>query len=588
MNTNHIKSKCNFSHSLPLIVLWLIGCESNPTNMSVTSNGCYPGESCVEYQGTGPSGETGFGDPICILSPTSDVPLNISQGYSSQHKAHDVVGTQIKAIFDGTIRAEYGMYGSWGCYSTGLCYGSTTCPCVSDPQNKDMHITQCLPAATNYYYSGGSYSYGAGSACYIEACGSDMCQNKERPCHNQVTLESSDGNYRFRVLHIKELLVNKGDTVKAGTPIAVIGNTGWSCSSSENGMGIHGHMNLYEYDKDKKVWGLLSNWPSWVSKDCKQQASCGNSKCEAGEDCNTCIQDCACQGGLTCMNGSCAMPMPTWRVVNSGTNFQLFAVWGSAGTDFWATGSNGTFIRWNGSNWNPVTSSSFSSFRGIWGSGKNDIWAVGSGPTILRWSGVNWATVPPGPNPLYGVFGTASDDVWAVGGNGSTVLHWNGSNWLTSELGANNTILQGIWAANRSDAWAVGFDAVTLASVMLRWNGSVWANIGSGTGNALRAIRGISSSDVWAVGENGTIIRWNGSSWNAISSSVNAPLFGIWVISSNDAWAVGQSGTILHWNGTGWSRSNSPITENLRAIWGVSSSDIWAVGDNGTTIHYSP
>ena len=296
---------------LGIIVIVSMSCQASSNDSSTVETGCYPGEPCIEYQDPGgPPGDTGVGDPICLLSPTGDVPLKTTQSYSAAHKAHDVVGAKIKAPFDGIIRSEFGIYGSWGCYSSGLCYGSKTCQCLLDVDMKH-HITQCDDKITNHYYSGGSYSYAKGAPCYSEMCNSDMCQHPERPCHNQITLESTDGLYRFRALHINKLLVKTGDTVTAGTEIAEIGNTGWSCSSTEAGMGVHGHLNLYEKYTDKEtnkeVWGLVTDWPTWISKNCDSQASCGNGKCEVGENCKTCIQDCACMGGLSCINNVCTM-----------------------------------------------------------------------------------------------------------------------------------------------------------------------------------------------------------------------------------------------------------------------------------------
>ena len=62
-------------------------------------------------------------------------------------------------------------------------------------------------------------------------CGGDNCKNPSLPCANRVGLEfAENGNsFLFRVLHIQRLLVDPGPAgvqVKAGDPIAVVGNTG--------------------------------------------------------------------------------------------------------------------------------------------------------------------------------------------------------------------------------------------------------------------------------------------------------------------------------------------------------------------------
>ncbi len=81
-----------------------------------------------------------------------------------------------------------------------------------------------------------------------------------------------------------------------------------------------------------------------------------------------------------------------------------------------------------------------------------------------------------------------------------------------------------------------------------------------------------SSSDVFAVGINGTIVHYNGSAWKSTDNVTTNYLYGVWGSSSSDVFAVGGSGTILHYDGTTWSAMTSGTTSYLHGVWGSSPS----------------
>ena len=62
--------------------------------------------------------------------------------------------------------------------------------------------------------------------------------------------------------------------------------------------------------------------------------------------------------------------------------------------------------------------------------GADDGWAVGSDGTIIRWDGTEWSNVTsPTTKTLYSVFMVGADDGWAVGDYG-TIIHWTGTEWI--------------------------------------------------------------------------------------------------------------------------------------------------------------
>ena len=97
------------------------------------------------------------------------------------------------------------------------------------------------------------------------------------------------------------------------------------------------------------------------------------------------------------------------------------------------------------------------------------------------------------------------------------------------------------------------------------------------------------ADDIWAVGD--AIIHWTKATAWALQPSPNALLRDVWGTDRSNVWAVGEGGTILHYDGMQWEQVASPTTQSLRAIWGSSRSDVWAVGydntyDRGLVIRY--
>jgi hypothetical protein len=73
------------------------------------------------------------------------------------------------------------------------------------------------------------------------------------------------------------------------------------------------------------------------------------------------------------------------------------------------------------------------------------------------------------------------------------------------------------------------------------------------TTNAIRDIWGTSPSDVFAVGDNGTILHYDGSVWSAMASGTTASLGRVWGASSREVYTSG-----LRYDGSGWSPLTPP------------------------------
>jgi hypothetical protein len=164
-----------------------------------------------------------------------------------------------------------------------------------------------------------------------------------------------------------------------------------------------------------------------------------------------------------------------------------------------------------------------------------------------------------------------------------------------------------VFAASRSQAWAVGFEQLgsgSSAPLLERWNGSRWAIAsgapGTATGTDLDGVAGTGPADVWIVGQGPTggplIEHFNGTSWTTVPTPAD-PIHSLPALQSvsadspTDAWAggsttgvVGATATplIWHWNGTAWKPAKAvPVpcyACAVASIAAISSTDVWALG----------
>jgi len=74
----------------------------------------------------------------------------------------------------------------------------------------------------------------------------------------------------------------------------------------------------------------------------------------------------------------------------SPTTSNLYSVFMVNASDGWAVGSDGTIIRWNGTNWSTWASPTTRRLLSVFMVDTSDGWAVGYEGTIIRWIGTEW------------------------------------------------------------------------------------------------------------------------------------------------------------------------------------------------------
>ncbi|MDY6835380.1 MAG: IPT/TIG domain-containing protein [Chloroflexota bacterium] len=162
-----------------------------------------------------------------------------------------------------------------------------------------------------------------------------------------------------------------------------------------------------------------------------------------------------------------------------------------------------------------------------------------------------------------------------------TSLASNGVYWGTANSG-NTKWISSVWGSSGSDVFAVGDDGT-----ILHYNGSSWTSMDSGTTEWLYSVWGASSSSVFVAGGDGSVLYYDGSNWSTLVEGPQSYQYeSIWGSSASDVFGVGSDGTVMHYDGSAWSPMSSGITQTLFSVWGISSMDVFAVGDDGIIIQY--
>jgi hypothetical protein len=157
----------------------------------------------------------------------------------------------------------------------------------------------------------------------------------------------------------------------------------------------------------------------------------------------------------------------------------------------------------------------------------------------------------------------------------------NFSTWIPISSGVTKDI-NSLWRAVGSNIFAVG-----QSGTIIHYNGSTWTSMGSGTTNDLNYVWGAADTDVFAVGKSGVVTHYDGSMWTLMDSGVKGDLYSVWGSDGANVFAVGSSGVILYYDGGTWSSLVSTVTKDLTCVWGAAFNSVYAVGNTGTILHYN-
>ncbi len=266
----------------------------------------------------------------------------------------------------------------------------------------------------------------------------------------------------------------------------------------------------------------------------------------------------------------------------------LYDVWGTDRSNVWAVGNGGIILHYDGARWMSVTSPTAEGLGALWGSSRSDVWAVGYDLTqkrglIVRFDGNSWSLQSSASifdNVIFSaIWGTGPRDIWIAGrledGSAGKLLHLNAvGHWedKTPAAGAGDS-LSGVWLSTSTSGWAVGS-----GGVIMQLSGSTWTPLNpSATMSNLKAVSGLSGSEVWALGWfnldlNTQILRYNGAQWAAVPlgpDEQNTLMNDVFIRSARDVWFAGFSGVVLHYDGMNVTADPTvPTHAIMSGIWG--------------------
>jgi len=292
-----------------------------------------------------------------------------------------------------------------------------------------------------------------------------------------------------------------------------------------------------------------------------------------------------------------------WKETSSSLADALFDVWPVSATNVLAVGKGGLIMKYDGSAWtsmvNPDTNKG--ALHGIHEGGSN-IFALGEGVDLYYDTAGKWNM---GYTSTYYSYSftavwasTTGTYIWSTDlGSSYPYIRYRSKTSTTSSFSSvyiSSSIkpLYGIWGTSDTDIYVVG-DAGTIMActgASSCTTASNWKTVTSPSTSNLRGIWGSSNKDIFAVGYDGVILHYDGSTWTKMTVATSSYFQAVWGSSSSNVYAVGHpifksDESIFHYDGTSWTKMPTPHTTFLEGVRGTSASDVWAVGKTHI-LHY--
>lgn len=105
-------------------------------------------------------------------------------------------------------------------------------------------------------------------------------------------------------------------------------------------------------------------------------------------------------------------------------------------------------------------------------------------------------------------------------------------------------------------------------------------------GNRLNAVHAISPTDVWAVGDVGTVLHFKDGAWTQAPSQTTTDLNAVKASSAQDIWGVGMGGKILHIAPPNTDLRTLPGIGDLYAVAALSPQQAFAAGSQNSALKW--
>jgi hypothetical protein len=248
----------------------------------------------------------------------------------------------------------------------------------------------------------------------------------------------------------------------------------------------------------------------------------------------------------------------TWTPMETGSRENLRGVFGTAPDDVVAVGETGTVLHYNGATWSDVSTPFAIALNDVW-IGPTTTFAVGDFGHVTRRDAGVWSEVPTGSfDPIYCVWGTADDNVY-IGGAQSLALRWIGSQWklVTIAPGYIHNY-RDIHGTGPNDIYvgtelivgpSASAEALHAGGYIYRWDGAEWAIVYTEPVHDLLSVWRADASHGFACGDAASLLTDSGGSWTRVWTLDNLPFYvnGLFGSSSTNVFVVGDNGTIARY-----------------------------------------
>ena len=294
---------------------------------------------------------------------------------------------------------------------------------------------------------------------------------------------------------------------------------------------------------------------------------------------------------------TCGPSSPRWQSVQQELPGAILSVWGTSSHDVYFAGSDALdgsgpeLIHFDGTHWRRIpTGLARGDLWWVAGTG-NDLYVVGTRGVVLHYDRSALTpermTTPDDQTTLFGLWGTSSSNLWAVGVRVDTAgavfpTLWQVENgrWIDRSATLPSTVssvrLFKVWGTDPTNVWVVGENGT-----LLHFDGSRWAAVASGTTARLLTVNGAGALAV-AVGGRGTavVLENSGSGWLDVSPDAAPAMNGVFVVDADNAIAVGISGAVLRRRDGAWraDAEQVPTFLDLHSVWVDAEGGTWAVG----------
>lgn len=335
-----------------------------------------------------------------------------------------------------------------------------------------------------------------------------------------------------------------------------------------------------------------------------------------------------------------------WRFVNAfpqGNN--LNTVWAAGPNDVFMGGDGGVIVRWDGTNWTQMKTPTQKTIYGIHGLSATNIWAVGGDAytlnqmdhsLILHYDGKEWKeqTAPNFSGYTYtitSVHAVSATDVWATQSGGTSMMHFNGQTWdfefiplslegqfnsvtsvgtnlfvvgdhgqilrragdqwyleMKEETGSISfNILYALWGSDLDHVYAGG----NWGQMYRRNSDGTWTsletNTGFGSDSQVKSIVGVSSTEMYLVGNN-TIRRFSGTKESMVPYSFESKMRGTWMaatLAGQKVILAGNLGIAHEFDISGTTPVLSPLTAGNSRSFPLQVSGATPCGTNGLLMY---